>query len=79
MIPGRRVREHALLGLVVALTRAGLYGVGLRFHVALDWMWLADPQDLRDLGARGRMRGIKLDNPKAQSPKPKPRCHGLLA
>ncbi|MBI4266447.1 MAG: class I SAM-dependent methyltransferase [Acidobacteria bacterium] len=42
------VREHLLLGLIYVASRAALLWAGLRFDFSLDWMWLADPLDLRD-------------------------------
>lgn len=41
------VRAHALLSLVFILGRAALDLGGLPFGFSLDWMWLADPADLR--------------------------------
>jgi hypothetical protein len=41
-------RAHALLSALYIGSRLLLYAVGLRFSFALDWMWLADPADLRD-------------------------------
>jgi hypothetical protein len=42
------LRAHlALTGFYIA-SRASLYALGVRFSYALDWMWLADPADLRD-------------------------------
>jgi hypothetical protein len=40
--------HYAALALAFALTRAVLYALGLRFNLVLDWMFLADPVDLRD-------------------------------
>jgi len=45
---GRRFREHALLSLAFVLTRVWLQIAGLRLYFDLDWMFLADPQDLRE-------------------------------
>jgi hypothetical protein len=44
----RRLREHALLSLAFVCTRAALHALGLRFHLDLRWMFLADPFDLRE-------------------------------
>jgi len=42
------VRAHVWLSLLYALSRAALWLAGLPFRFDLDWMWLADPGDLRD-------------------------------
>jgi hypothetical protein len=44
---GRGV-AHLLLSLAFLLTRTALARVGLQFSFSLDWMWMADPVDLRD-------------------------------
>lgn len=41
-------RDHLLLLLLFAATRAALYGAGLRIHLDLSWMFLSDPLDLRE-------------------------------
>lgn len=41
------VRAHALLSLVFILSRLALDLAGMPFGFSLDWMWLADPTDLR--------------------------------
>jgi hypothetical protein len=40
--------RYAALALAFVLTRAFFYALGLRFSLVLDWMFLADPADLRD-------------------------------
>jgi hypothetical protein len=45
---GPALRAHLLLTLVIIVSRIALSAAGLRFEFALDWMWLADPADLRD-------------------------------
>ncbi|MCC7178763.1 MAG: hypothetical protein IT177_10265 [Acidobacteria bacterium] len=42
------VRAHVWLSVFYALSRAALWLAGLPFRFDLDWMWLADPGDLRD-------------------------------
>lgn len=42
------MRAHVLVTLFYVLSRALLDRAGLPFSFALDWMWLADPADLRD-------------------------------
>ncbi|MGE0464691.1 MAG: hypothetical protein AB7Q16_25265 [Vicinamibacterales bacterium] len=42
------VRAHVGLSVLYALSRAALALAGLPFRFDLDWMWLADPADLRD-------------------------------
>ena len=39
---------HVLLSLIFILSRVALAGAGLQFSFSLDWMWMADPLDLRD-------------------------------
>ncbi len=39
---------HVLLSLIFILSRVALALAGLRFSFSLDWMWMADPLDLRD-------------------------------
>ena len=39
---------YALLSLVFILSRVALAAAGLQFSFSLDWMWMADPADLRD-------------------------------
>ncbi|MDP2321224.1 MAG: hypothetical protein Q8O42_18015 [Acidobacteriota bacterium] len=41
------MRAHALLSLLFLLSRTALDLGGLPFAFSLDWMWLADPADLR--------------------------------
>ncbi|MDP2054074.1 MAG: hypothetical protein Q8L75_10590 [Acidobacteriota bacterium] len=41
------MRAHALLSLLFILTRMALDRGGMPFAFSLDWMWLADPADLR--------------------------------
>lgn len=41
------VRAHALLSLLFILSRTAVDLGGLPFAFSLDWMWLADPADLR--------------------------------
>jgi hypothetical protein len=41
------LRDHLLLSLLLVLSRGLLYLVGLRFNLVLDWMFLADPVDLK--------------------------------
>src|SRR5688500_12662048 len=45
---GRMLGEHVLLSLVFALTRVVLKLAGLGLYFSLDWMFLADPEDLRE-------------------------------
>jgi hypothetical protein len=45
---GRMLAEHALLSLCFALTRVALKLAGLGLYFSLDWMFLADPRDLRE-------------------------------
>jgi hypothetical protein len=40
--------EYAALGVAVISSRILLYALGLRFKLVLDWMFLADPADLRE-------------------------------
>ena len=40
--------DYAALGVAVIASRIVLYALGLRFRLVLDWMFLADPADLRD-------------------------------
>ena len=42
-----RAREHALLTLLFALSRVALSVAGLRFNYDFDWLFFADPSDLR--------------------------------
>jgi hypothetical protein len=44
----RPLREHVLLSLTFVLSRGAIQWTGIRFNFSLDWMWLADPADLRD-------------------------------
>jgi hypothetical protein len=39
--------DYAVLGVAVIASRILLYALGLRFKLILDWMFLADPLDLR--------------------------------
>jgi hypothetical protein len=39
---------HGALSLAYLLTRAALFAAGFPFVFSLDWMWMADPVDLRD-------------------------------
>lgn len=43
-----RWRIHAWLSTCYVLSRVLLHQAGLRFSFSLDWMWMADPADLRD-------------------------------
>jgi hypothetical protein len=45
---GRANVGHVLLSLIFILARVALASAGLRFSFSLDWMWMADPLDLRD-------------------------------
>jgi len=40
--------DYAALGVAVIASRIVLYALGLRFKLILDWMFLADPVDLRE-------------------------------
>jgi hypothetical protein len=40
--------DYAALALAVISSRIALYALGLRFKFGLDWMFLADPADLRE-------------------------------
>lgn len=42
------LREHVLILLAFAATRAVLHAIGLRFHLDLRWMFLSDLDDLRE-------------------------------
>ncbi len=39
---------HFFLSLIFILSRVALAAAGLQFSFSLDWMWMADPLDLRD-------------------------------
>jgi len=39
---------HLVLSVVFVLSRVALAAAGLQFSFSLDWMWMADPLDLRD-------------------------------
>jgi hypothetical protein len=41
-------RAYVGLSLAFIAARAALYAAGLRMNFALEWMWLADPRDLRE-------------------------------
>jgi hypothetical protein len=41
-------RDHLLLGAVLVLSRVALHLLGFRLYFSLDWMFLADPADLRE-------------------------------
>jgi hypothetical protein len=41
-------QDHVLLSLVLLVSRGLLYLMGLRFKLVLDWMFLADPVELRE-------------------------------
>ena len=43
-----RVREHGLLTLLFVLGRVGLSVAGLGFSYRFDWLFFADPSDLRE-------------------------------
>ncbi|HEX6277280.1 MAG TPA: hypothetical protein VFZ53_29765 [Polyangiaceae bacterium] len=43
-----RAREHGLLTLLFALSRAGLWAAGLPFSYRFDWLFFADPADLHE-------------------------------
>ena len=45
---GTALRAHAWLSVVFITSRVLLYRAGLRMNFDLDWMWLADPADLRE-------------------------------
>jgi hypothetical protein len=45
---GRMLGEHALLSLSFVLTRVALKLAGVGLYFSLDWMFLADPRDLRE-------------------------------
>jgi hypothetical protein len=45
---GRMLGEHVLLSLAFVLTRVVLKLSGLGLYFSLDWMFLADPEDLRE-------------------------------
>jgi hypothetical protein len=42
------VKDHARLCIVFLVSRALLYVAGLRMHLELGWMFLSDPEDLRE-------------------------------
>ena len=42
------LREHVVLSVAFVLTRAALYAAGVHLNFDIDWMFLADPVDLRD-------------------------------
>src|SRR5688572_31619869 len=44
----RMLVEHALLSLCFVLTRVVLKLAGIGLYFSLDWMFLADPRDLRE-------------------------------
>ena len=44
----RPLRAHAVLSALFVVSRLLLDRIGLRFSFSVDWMWLADPADLRD-------------------------------
>ena len=46
--PMRPLRAHALLSALFIVSRLLLHLIGLRFSFSVDWMFLADPADLRD-------------------------------
>lgn len=41
-------RQHLLMLLLFVATRGGLYAAGLRMNLDLRWMFLSDPEDLRE-------------------------------
>jgi len=45
---GTALRAHAWLSLLFVASRVLLYHAGLRMNFVLEWMWLADPADLRE-------------------------------
>jgi len=45
---GTALRAHAWLTLLFIASRLLLYRAGLRMNLVLEWMWLADPTDLRE-------------------------------
>ena len=45
---GRANVAYVLLSLLFILSRLALAWAGLQFSFSLDWMWMADPVDLRD-------------------------------
>jgi hypothetical protein len=45
---GRALAEHALLSIAFVLTRVMLKLAGIGLYFSLDWMFLADPRDLRE-------------------------------
>jgi hypothetical protein len=47
MKPAVLLRTYAIVSAVYLFTRVLLHSAGLRFSFDLDWMWLADPLDLR--------------------------------
>jgi hypothetical protein len=47
-LDSRRLRDHARLTAVFLASRVLLYFAGLRMHLELGWMFLADPADLRE-------------------------------
>jgi len=47
-LTSRRARDHSRLSLLFVVSRVLLYWAGLRIHVDLGWMFLADPADLRE-------------------------------
>jgi hypothetical protein len=44
----RQLSGHVLVSLLYVVTRVAMDVAGLPFQFSLDWMWLADPADLRD-------------------------------
>jgi hypothetical protein len=48
MISEPVLREHLVLSLLFVLSRVALLAAGVRLDFSLEWMWLADPADLRD-------------------------------
>src|SRR5262245_53186396 len=42
------VRRHALLSAIYILSHLVVDALGVPFELRLDWMWLADPSDLRN-------------------------------
>jgi hypothetical protein len=45
---GRANVAHVFLSLIFIVSRVALALAGLQFSFSLDWMWMADPLDLRD-------------------------------
>jgi hypothetical protein len=43
----RHLPDHLIVSLAYVLSRAAMAAAGLPFQFSLDWMWLADPADLR--------------------------------